>query len=104
MEESSLHLDVMQKVPELVVHERTSQSKVVKGLKKKRKKVTGWSTEEMTERPNVALEENTEKMRKWRGPSQSEMDLCWKNLAERMKAEVLDTYKAEESKREAFQR
>ena len=34
--------------------------------------------------------------------SQSEMDQCWKNLAERMEEEVLDKYKVEESKREAF--
>ena len=26
------------------------------------------------------------------------MDLCWKNLAERMEEEFLDKYKAEESK------
>ena len=30
------------------------------------------------------------------------MDLCWKTLAERMEEEVLDKYKVEESKREAF--
>ena len=41
-------------------------------------------------------------MRKWRGLSQSEMDLCWKDLAGRMEEEVLDKYKVEESKREAF--
>ena len=29
------------------------------------------------------------------------MDLCWKNLAERMEEEVLDKYKVEDSKREA---
>ena len=34
--------------------------------------------------------------------SQSEMDLCWKKLAERMEEEVLDKYKVEESKRVAF--
>ena len=41
-------------------------------------------------------------MRKWRGLSHSEIDLCWKNSAERVEKEVLDTYKFEESKREAF--
>ena len=41
-------------------------------------------------------------MRKWSGLSQSEMDQCWRNLAERMEEEVLDKYKVEESKREAF--
>ena len=30
------------------------------------------------------------------------MDLCWKNLVKRMEEEVLDKYKVEESKREAF--
>ena len=45
--------------------------------------------------------EDTEEMRKWRGLSQSEMDLYWKNLAGRMEEEVLDKYKIEESKREA---
>ena len=30
------------------------------------------------------------------------MDLCWKKLAERMEEEVLDKYKVEESKKEAF--
>ena len=34
--------------------------------------------------------------------SQDEMDQCWKNLAERMEEEVLDKYKVEGSKREAF--
>ena len=56
----------------------------------------------MREKPNVALEEDSEEMRKWRGLSQSEMDQCWKNLVERMEEEVLDKYKVEESKREAF--
>ena len=41
-------------------------------------------------------------MRKRRGPSQSEMDQCWKMLAERMEEEVLDKYEVEESKTEAF--
>ena len=54
MEGTSLQLDVMQKVPEKVVHERMSQGKGVKGLKEK--KVAGWSTAEMREKPNIALE------------------------------------------------
>ena len=101
MKGSSLKLEVMQNVPELVVHERMSQGKGVKGLKEK-KKVPGWSVEEMKEKPNIAVVEDTEEMRKWRGLSLSEMDLCRKNLAERMKEEVLDKCKVEESKREAF--
>ena len=36
MEGSSLQVDALQKVPELVVHERTSQGKRVKGLKDKK--------------------------------------------------------------------
>ena len=42
----------MQKVPELVVQERTVQGKGVKGLKDK-KKVSGWSAAEMREKPNI---------------------------------------------------
>ena len=33
---------------------------------------------------------DTEEMRKWRCLSQSEVDSCWKNLAEKMEEEVLD--------------
>ena len=47
---------------------------------------------------------DTEEMRKCRGLSQREMDLCRKNLAERVKEEVLDKYKVEESKKRGFQR
>ena len=97
MEGSSLKLEVMHNLPELVVHERMSQGKGVKSLKEK-KKVPGWSIEEMREKPNIAVVEDTEEMRNWRGLSQSEMDLCWKNLAERMEEEVLDKYKVEESR------
>ena len=56
----------------------------------------------MKERPNIAVEEDTEEMKRWRNLNQSEMDLCWKNLVEKMKEEVLDKYKVEESKRGAF--
>ena len=56
----------------------------------------------MKERPNIAVEEGTEEMKIWRSPNPSEMDFCWKNLAERMEEEVLDKYKVEESKRGAF--
>ena len=101
MERSSLQLEVMRKVPELVVHERMSQGKGVKGRKEK-KKVPGQSVEEMKEIPNVAVEEDTEEMRNGEFSSQNDMDFCWKDLAERMEEEVLDKYKVEESKREAF--
>ena len=76
----------LQKVPELVVTERMSQGKRAKSPKEK-KKVPGWSIAEM---------------RKWRGLSQSDKDQCWRNLAEKMEEEVLDKYKVEEGKREAF--
>ena len=66
---SFLLLHVMQKVLELVVHERMSQGRGVKGLKEK-KKVPGWSVEEMREKPNLVVEEDTEEMRKSRGLSQ----------------------------------
>ena len=34
--------------------------------------------------------------------SQDELGQCWRSLAERMEVEVLDKYKVEDSKREAF--
>ena len=61
--EGSSFLEVMRKVPELVVHERMSQGKGVKGFKEKRK-VSGWSMEEMREKPNIALEIDTERNEK----------------------------------------
>ena len=73
----------MHKVPELAVNERMSQGKRLKNPKEK-KEVPGWSVEEMKERPNIAVEEDTEEVKKWRSLSQSEMDLCWKKLAEKM--------------------
>ena len=78
MEGRSLQWDVIRKVPELVVKERMSQGTRVKGFKEK-KKVSGWSMEEMKEEPNISVGVDTEEMRKWRGLSQSEMDQCWKN-------------------------
>ena len=47
----------MQKVPELVVHECMSQGKGTKRTKEK-KKVKGWSTEEMKGKPSSSLEED----------------------------------------------
>ena len=102
-EGSSLLAEVMQKVPELLVHERTSQGKGVKCTKEK-KIVKGWSTVEMKGKPSSSLEEDTEEMRKWRGMSQGEMNQCWKNLAERMEVEVLEKYKVDDSKIKASQR
>ena len=85
------------------VTERMSQGEKVKHPKEK-KKVPGWSIEEMKERPDIAVEEDTEEIKRWRSPNQSEMDLCWKSLAERMEEEVLDKYKVEKSERGALQR
>ena len=96
MEGSSLKSDVMQKVPELVVNKRMSQGKNGKDTKEK-KNLPGWSIEEMKVRPNIAVEEDTEEMKRWRSLNQCEMDPCWKNLAERVEEEVLDKYKVEES-------
>ena len=53
MEGSLLQFEVMRRVPKLVVHERMSQGQRVKGLKEK-KKVSGWSMEEMKEKLSVA--------------------------------------------------
>ena len=73
MEGSSLNLAAMQKVPELVVNERMSPGTRVKSLKVKRK-VPGWSMEELKKKPNAAVVEDTEDMRKWRSLSQSEIN------------------------------
>ena len=99
--ESSLHAEVMQKATELVVHERMAQGEKVTGFKGK-KIVPGCSIEEMREKPNIAVEEDTEEMRTWRGLNQEEMDQRWKKLAERMEEEVLEKCKVEDSKREAY--
>ena len=54
----------MQKVPELVVHERMSQVEKRKCVKEQ-KKVKGWSTEEMKNKANSLLvEEDTEEIKK----------------------------------------
>ena len=58
----------------------------------------------MKERPNIAVEEDTEDMKIWRSLNQSEMDLCWKNLVEKMEEDVLDKHTVEESKRGALKR
>ena len=63
MQGSSLQVDVMQKVLELVVHERMPQGEEVRGIKE-RKKVKVWSIEEMKDKPNSLLEVDTEEMRK----------------------------------------
>ena len=79
------------------MHERMSKGKGVKGRKEK-KKVPGWSIEEMKEKPNIAVVEDTAEMRKWNCLSQSEMDRCWKNLAGRMEDEVLKNTRLKKAK------
>ena len=63
IEGSALSLDAMQRVPQLVVTERMSQCERVKCPTEK-KNVPGWSIEEMKEKPNIAVEEDIEEMRK----------------------------------------
>ena len=76
--------------------------KKVKGTEEK-KKVKGWSTEEVKDKPREDREKDTEeKMIKWRSMSQEEMYECWKGLAEKMEEEVLDKNKMEDSKRGAY--
>ena len=99
--EALFQLEVMQKVPELVVHDRMSQGKGVKDVKEK-KKVPVWSTEEMREKLSIAVVEVTDEMRKWRGFSRSEKDQCWENWKGSMEKDVLDKYEVEDSKGEAF--
>ena len=101
MEGGSLQAEVMQKVLELVVHERMSQGKEVRGTKEK-KKVKGSSTEEMKDKPSSSLEEDTGEMIEWRSMSQEEMDQCWKMLAEKIEEEVLDKYNVEDGKRGSY--
>ena len=71
--------------------------------KKEKKKVKGWSTEEMKEKPSssFSLAEDTEEMKTWRGMSQEKMDQCWKRLAGKMTEEVLNKCMVDDSKRGA---
>ena len=71
-------------------------------MQRKRQKVKGWSTEEMKDKANSLLEKDTEEMRTLRALNQEEIDQCWKKLAEKMVEEVLDKYKVEDCKREAY--
>ena len=67
----------------VVVHERMSKGEKVKCPKEK-KKVKGWSTEEMKDKANSRFKLDTEEMIKWRGLSQEEVEQCWKNLADKL--------------------
>ena len=96
VEGGSLHADDIQKVLELVVHQRMSQDKKTKGVEEK-KKVKRWSTEEMKNKPCDVRREDSEEMIAWKTMSQEEVDNCWKKLAEKREEEVLDKYKVENS-------
>ena len=67
--------EVVQKALELVVHERMSQGRGVTCTKEK-KKVKGWSAEEMKGKPSRSLEEDTEGKKKRRSLRQDEIDQC----------------------------
>ena len=63
MERNSLQLEVVQKVPELVVQERLTQGKEVRDTKGK-KNEKGWFIEEMKGKVNSRVEMDTEEMLK----------------------------------------
>ena len=46
------------------------------------------------------MEEDTKEMKRWRSLNQSEMDLRWKSLAEKISEEVLDKHKVEATTRD----
>ena len=97
IEGSSLKADVMQKVLESAVHERMGQGNKVTGAKGN-KKVKGWSTEEVKDKQNISLEEDTEEMCTWRGLSQNEVDQCWKKLAEKWKRKFWTSTRSKKAK------
>ena len=71
-----------------------SQGTEIKGLRMVYRRYEG--------KLSVAEKEDAGEVKKWSGLSESEMDHSWKKLAGRMEEEVLDKYKVEESKKEAF--
>ena len=54
IEGDPLKPEVMRKAPEQMVHEHVSQGEGVRGPKEK-KRVPGWSAEEMKEKPNIDM-------------------------------------------------
>ena len=48
-----------------------------------KKKVKGWSTEEMKDKVNSRVEIDTEEKLKWKALTQKEINQCWKNLVEK---------------------
>ena len=81
----------------LVVSQR-----MIKGNKCEGKGGGGWSTEEMDEKVSCFFVKDTEEMVSWRTMSQFEVDECWVRNARKMEKEVLDKYKVEDGKREAY--
>ena len=73
-EGGSLQAEVFQKVTEVVVNERMSQCEKAKGIEEK-KKVKGWSTEEMKNKPTNDREEDTEEMIECTSMSQEEREM-----------------------------
>ena len=69
MEGTSLKAETMPKVPELVVRERMTQGDEVRGTNEK-KKVKGWSAEEINGKPCSSLVEDVEDMLEWRSMGQ----------------------------------
>ena len=59
----------------------------------------GWSSEKMKEKTNIAVVEDSEEMRKWRGFSQSEMGPMLEEFAWKNGRRSPGKYKVEESKR-----
>ena len=58
------------------------------------------STEEMKNKPSSILVEDTDEIMGWRTMSQLDVDECWKKITGKMKEEVLNKYKVEDSKKE----
>ena len=86
-----MQAEVLQKVLERVVHERMSQGKKVKGTHEK-KKVKGWSTEEMKNKSRDDREEDTEEMIGWRSMSQGWRKRFWTSTRWRTaKEELIET-------------
>ena len=48
-----------------------------------KKKVKGWSTEEMKDKVNSRVEIDTEEKLKWKALTQKEINQCWKKLVEK---------------------
>ena len=60
-----------------------SQGEKAKSIEEK-KKVKGWSSEEMKNKPRDDREEDTEEIIEWRSVNQKKMYQCWEELAERL--------------------